>query len=101
MTYIRLDPLGTTTCLTLTSVVDEVADTIDNDTATASLTSTVTTALSNTCYASCDMANKYIDSLSDQQLVEMTTKLEQKENELSFTLNDNKVEIELPKVYKK
>ena len=102
MLYIRLDPLSTTTSLSISTAIEEVADTIDNNTATVTTASaTIATLLSNSQYAYSDMAHKYIDSLTDSQLIEMSDQMEAIGKELEFTIGDKSYEIETPKVYVK
>ena len=102
MTILHLDPLGTTTSLSLTSTVEDIVDTVDDQTTlVTAVGSTITSVLSNPRYSYCDMANRYVDSLTDQQLVEMDKLLQEKEDSFVFTLGDNVVEVEKPKVYKK
>ena len=71
MTIIRIDPLGTTTMLTSTSTINE---TVDDEEAKSTLIAGLTTSLSTTSatqtrnYVQMDVANRYLDSLSDEEL---------------------------------
>ena len=91
MTIIRIDPLGTTTMLTSTSTINE---TVDDEEAKSTLIAGLTTSLSTTSatqtrnYVQMDVANRYLDSLSDEELEKLDNLLREREKQV--------VEITLP-----
>lgn len=101
MIMIRLDTTGTTSLLTGTTTLDSTIENDEDATTTALVTaSTLSTAMS-TSQAHAEMSQRYIDSLSDAQLIEMEQRLAQKENEISINMSGEEVIIETPKTYKK
>ena len=100
MTTIYIDPIGTTTSLSITSTIEDVK-TVDNDTLTTTLATAITTAVMNPVYANCDITNKYLDSLTDEELIAMEHRLEEKEDNYSVRVGHTKVEVDIPKVYTK
>lgn len=102
MTTIYIDPIGTTTSLSIASTVGETIDSIDNDDLTTTLLSSTISSVVSNAYANCDMTNKYIDSLTDEQLIAMEQSLDEKDDVFySIRVGDTKVGVELPKVYVK
>lgn len=93
-TYI--DPLGTTTCTSISATLEDTIDTIDSQTATiTTATSTISTLLSNQSYASHEMSSKFLDSLTDEQLSALILKIEEKENGVDLTYLDHTMEIKV------
>ena len=92
-TTIQFDPLGTTACVLTSSTVQH---SIENEnrasTTIAGLASTLSSAVVRPQVIYIEDTNRYIDSLSDQELVEMVQLLDEKEQIL---------ELEQPKIYKK
>ncbi|MBP5678656.1 MAG: hypothetical protein J6X28_02360 [Bacilli bacterium] len=82
MLMIHADPLGTTSLLCTTSTVDDTVRDEDARMTTitglaTSLTLSATRDPSRTIY----IANHYVDSLSDQELEQMSAQLEKKEED--------------------
>ena len=99
MTIIQIDPLGTTTLLSTTSTLDDtVQDSDARSTTIAGLTTTISTSAMNPQYTQIYMANHYLDSLSDTEIMQMEEKLKQKEED--FMESYQQVE-ERPKVLEK
>ena len=98
-TTLHFDPLGTTSCLFTSSTVQNVVK--DEDRASTTITGLATTlslSMMKPQIVYVDTTNRYIDSLSDQQIVEMLQLLEEKDKtELVFS----KIQEENTKVYKK
>ena len=102
MTTIYIDPIGTTTSLSTAYTVGETVDSVDNDELTTTLACTTLTSALTPAYANCDMANKYIDSLTDEQLVAMEQRLEEQDDiYYSIKVGDTQIGVDLPKVYVK
>lgn len=118
MTLIHIDLLDTTSLACTTSTIDDtVTDDDLKSTIYTSLTSTLTSSGPRP-YVDIHMTHRYLDSLSDTQLVQMEKLLEQKEKEM-FTIPTQlgeqnstvqveqlgqqvaKTAIEQPKVYQK
>lgn len=97
---IKLDTTGTTSLLTGTSTLESTVDNEEDATTTALLTAST---LSSTMpiYAHAEMSQRYIDSLSDNELIEMEQRLSEKENEMSLKINGEEIKLETPKTYKK
>ena len=117
MTVIKIDTLGTTTISSTTSTIENTVEDGDlKSTTYTGLTTSLTTAGSSKPHVDIYMANSYLDSLSDTQIVQMEKMLEEKEN-LLLQVGDMQVEIptveqlqqpktqnlgqEKPKVYQK
>lgn len=100
MTTIYIDPIGTTTSLSVTSTIEDIR-TVDNDTLTTTIASAITTSALSPAYADCDMTNRYLDSLTDTQLIEMEQKLAAKDMDYSINVGDTEIGIDLPKIYAK
>ena len=97
MTVVYIDPLGTTTLLSTTTSLDDTVDDSDaKSTTMTGLTSSLTTALSNPNETHIYMANAYVDSLTDEQIVEMSNLLADKSIDLKAQDSNEK-----PKVYQK
>ena len=92
MTIIKLDPVGTTTMLSLTSTIESA---LDDEEAKATLITGLTTSLSTTTpfnsrnYIYMDTATRYVDSLTDDELMRLDNLLKEREEQI--------VEIEFPK----
>ena len=97
MTYIYIDPLGTTTLIsTTTSLDDTIADDDLKSTTITGLATSLTSSISTPASADMYYTDKYIDSLTDEQIIEMSKLLDDKTAEIG--IEDN---IEKPKVYQK
>lgn len=95
MMAFHLDPLGTTTMLSVTSTLNETVQ--DNDarsTTIVSLATSLTASMARPESTYVYLSNRYLDSLTDTELVEMEKKLAQKEEEMLISQ-------EKPKVYQK
>ena len=106
MTVIHIDPLGTTTLSCTTSTVDETID--DGDLRSTTYSGLSTTLLSsgmNHQHVDIHMMNRYIDSLSEEQIVEMAQLLDEKEKDFIIPIETKEVQVdktlEAPKVYQK
>lgn len=87
MTIIQIDPLGTTTLLCVSSTIDDtVGDEDLRSTTYTGLTTTITSSGPSPRHVDVHMANRYVDSLSDTQLVQMVEMLDQKEEDMLMTL---------------
>lgn len=92
-TTIQFDPLGTTACLLTSSTVQHSVDNEDHATTTiTSLATTLSSSIVKPQVVYMQETYRYVDSLSDQELVEMVQLLENKEQEFI---------IEEPKTYTK
>ena len=79
---IQFDPLGTTACLLTTSTTQHFVENKDNASTTiAGLATTLTSSVASPQVVYLEETNQYIDSLSDQELVEMVQLLENKEHD--------------------
>ncbi len=97
MTYLYIDPLGTTTLLSTISSLDETLEGDDlKSTTIMGLTTSLTSSISSPASADLYYADKYIDSLTDEQIAEMSNLLEDKSTD--FKVQDGN---EKPKVYQK
>ena len=95
MTVFHADPLGTTTMVCTTLTLPETVDDKDARSSTVvALASSLTSSMARPESTYIYLSNRYIDSLSDTELVEMEQKLEKKEAEMLISL-------EQPKVYQK
>lgn len=101
MIMIKLDTAGTTTLLSATTTTESTVDN-EEDAITTALTSATTLSSSfPSASAHAEMTQRYIDSLSETELIEMEQRLTQKENEMSIKINGEELTIETPKTYKK
>ncbi len=101
MIMIKIDTIGTTSLLSATTTTGSSVDDINDASTTAvAVCSTLTTAMPSG-YAHAETTQRYIDSLSDEQLVEMERLLEEKESSMGITSNIEVKSPEKPKVYKK
>lgn len=101
MIMIKLDTTGTTTLLTGTSTLESTVDNDEEATTTALVTASTLSSSMTSGYAHAEMSQRYLDSLSDTQLVEMEQRLMQKENEMAINIDGEEITIETPKTYKK
>lgn len=101
MIMIRLDTTGTTSLLTGTTTLDSTVENDEDATTTALVTASTLSTTMSTAQAHADTSQRYIDSLSDAQLIEMEQRLVQKENEISLNMNGEELIIETTKTYKK
>ena len=101
MLMIKIDPIETTSLVSATTTTESTVDDSDEATTTAlGVSSTLTTSMPPG-YAHAESTQRYIDSLSDTQLIELEQRLIQKENEM-LKVSDGveiKIEIETPKTY--
>ncbi len=98
MTIIVNDPLEATSMLcTTSSIYDTVDDPDLASTTVSSLASTISSQMSSPVAIRLDYTNRYLDSLSTEQLCQMEQLLEQKEDEIIV----NTLQQEKPKVYEK
>jgi len=84
---VEMNLANTTTLLGLTTTVDETIDTVDSKTTTVlALSASLSTVVSpeDTVYA--ESAQRYVDSLSDTQIVQMIDELSAREKELDRDL---------------
>jgi len=99
MTVLYVDPIGTTSLLSTTSTLeDTVEDSDARSTTISGLASSLTSSMSEGTRMNVYMANQYVDSLSDQQLVQMIDLLDAKEDSL---LSQITYQEEQPKVFQK
>lgn len=97
MTIIVNDPLEATSMLCTTSTIyDTVEDQDSASTTITSLASTISSQMSSPAVIHIDYTNRYLDSLSTEQLCEMERLLDQKEE-----INLAQLEQETPKTYQK
>lgn len=86
MTLIEIDPVGTTTLLCATSTIEETVN--DKDTASTTVLSLSTTLSSSSAHTSShmhvNMADKYLSSLSNEQIAQLCEMIDEKSKE---TLN--------------
>lgn len=101
MIMIKLDTTGTTSLLSGTSTLESTVDNEEDATTTALLTASTLSSSMPRVYAHAEISQRYIDSLSDTELIEMEQRLEQKENEMTLNVNGEEIIIETPKTYKK
>ncbi len=90
MTFFAIDPYGTTTLACLTSVADELTDNKDAvSTTILGLSTSVSTAQApNHIYMG---STRYVESLSDDQLVRYVEMIEQREDELNNKIEESGV----------
>ena len=88
MTVIQIDPLGTTTLACTSSTVTDLVDDKDSVAATATGVATTIAATGgvNTRHIHMTMAEQYVESLSDEQLAEMTQKVDNFMDQYTFNL---------------
>jgi hypothetical protein len=96
--------IGLTDTLTLMSTTSSLSNDEDiNNTLTTTATGLISTATTSVSSprVHIDLANRYIESLSDQQLVELDRRLEEKELEFTVDEKNNSEDNTNVKVYKK
>lgn len=99
MSIIRLNVMDTCTLLTATTLVEDTVDVVDEKTTTVtSLSATMSTAFSNEECVYAEKSMKYVDSLSDTQIVQMINQLEQKEREFDKDLVEIRFTEDFPKM---
>ena len=89
---VQMNLANTTTLLGLTTTIDETIDTVDSKTTTVlALSASLSTVVSpeNSVYA--ESAQRYVDSLSDTQLVQMIDELSAREKEIDRDLLEVRV----------
>jgi len=96
MTFIQIDPLGTTTLMSTTSTLDDtVQDSDAKSTTIAGLATSLTTSMSRPESTYIYMSNHYIDSLTDEEIIQMEERLADKEHDFLISLETQQ---EKPKV---
>lgn len=99
MTVLYIDSIGTTSLLSTTSTLEDTVEDSDTRSTTISgLASSLTSSMSEGTRMNVYMANQYVDSLSDQQLVQMIDLLDAKEDSI---LSQTTYQEEQPKVFQK
>ena len=100
MIVFRIDPLGTTSILGTSITVTNTVKNSDTKSATiSSLSALLVTSMARPETMYINLANRYVDSLTDTQLQEISNKLEQKEQ--LYNTNIHQLSEEKPKVYQK
>lgn len=96
MTFIQIDPLGTTTLMSTTSTLDDTVQDSDAKTTTiAGLATSLTTSMARPESTYIYMSNHYIDSLTDEEIIQMEERLADKEQDFLIQLETQQ---EKPKV---
>ena len=101
MIMIKIDTIGASSLLSATSTTGSTVDDPNEASTTAVAVCSTLTSSMPSGYAHAEASQRYIDSLSDEQLVEMERLLEEKESSMGITPNIEVKSPEKPKVYKK
>jgi hypothetical protein len=86
MTIIGINPLGTTTLYGMTTSLNSIVE--DKEAASSTVATTITTLSASSINKNVNIyyANKYVDSLSDTQIVRCIEQIEEQENSMNKLL---------------